>query len=1351
MRKKLIIIQLSLALILLSGESISQPYSISRLGIEQGLSNSYVMSITQDRDGFLWFATEEGLNRFDGKRFTGYYKHTGSISANELNCICADPDEPVIWIGTQRAGLNAYNYETNTLTVYRHDEGDSGSIVTDDVTGIAPSADGNLWISTYRRGFDYFDKETGRFTHYNSSTLPGLDSENIWCVLDDGNGNVYIGHERQGMSVFSRVGKEVRRFRRDPGNPNSLPGNSVRCIYRDKNDNIWVGTSRGLVLFDPETGTFTPPPDETGLLSSRIFDIRHFDDNKLWIATELNGVLVLDLNRYPLKTDGGLVYRIAEGYNKYSVSNSTVRSIFQDSFQNIWIGTYGGGLNFIGHSEPFFKAYDYSPIADDRYGLNNKVVSSLCIDADHKLWAGTDGGGINVLYRGERIAVHDTGSGGVAHNSIPSVFRDSKGNLWAGSFLGGIHRFDRETGRTTIIGTEEGAYFVCCFFEDREGVIWAGSNTGIYLIDPRDGAILRKYDGSILPEEFVRSIGQDTRGNVWIGTFGRGMAVYTPDMKEIARYDEPGGFCSNMINHIYRDSENNMWVATNEGLVRFRNADLSRYDLFRREEGLNNNFIRAITEDAAGNIWFSTNAGISCRLRETGKFNNYTHLGGAPMGSFSNAAVAQGERIIYFGSINGVRYFDPVYVLGGINTPTAVITEVKIWEKHASQDESIDIHYSGRAERVDLDYYRNTFSVTFNVRDYSLAHQVDYSYRLKGLNDSWATVDDNEVVFRDIPPGRYEFEVRSRIRNLQWSGNAASLPIRIEPPVWLSWWAKTLYILSMFALSVFLSYLYKKRIDLQSSLDMAKKNYDQERELDNERLRFYTNIAHELRTPLTLILGPLEDLQKDMQLLPRHSKKIGVVRHSAIRLLNLINQILEFRKTETQNRKLIVGRGNIAALVKEIGLRYKELITKPGVEFSVSIEHDEMPLWFDREIVTIILDNLISNAVKFTDRGRIVVGVRTCTRQSISHTEITVEDTGSGIPPEEQLRIFERYYQMKGNKNVSGTGIGLALVKNMASMHEGEVRVESVPGKGSTFRFSLLTHNTYPGAIHDEAGLDPGAEAEEEELAAIETPGKPILLVVEDNPDISAYISESFAGSFDVVEASDGEEGLNKALLYMPDVIVSDIMMPLMNGIEFCGKIKKDIRTSHIPVILLTVKDSISDKEQGYASGADSYLTKPFSATLLHSRINNLLENRKNIADRLRKNIRMDDKSSILRESVNRLDDEFIDRLVKLIEDHMEQDRIDIAWLSERLFMSSSTLYRKMKALTGMSANEFIRKVRMHSAERLILKQEYHIGEIAYKVGINDPVYFRQCFKEEFGLTPSDYIKQLTSTLPVIR
>ena len=509
-----------------------------------------------------------------------------------------------------------------------------------------------------------------------------------------------------------------------------------------------------------------------------------------------------------------------------------------------------------------------------------------------------------------------------------------------------------------------------------------------------------------------------------------------------------------------------------------------------------------------------------------------------------------------------------------------------------------------------------------------------------------------------------------------------------------------------------------------------------------ERENFFTGVAHELRTPLTLILGPLEDLLSDATLSPKHANKISIIHDSATRLLNLINRILEFRKTETQNRKLSVVKGDLGQLVQEVGLRYKELNPNNKVNYHIHIETEDTEIFYDADMITIILDNLMSNAAKYTSEGDITLSLRSVEENQIKYTEISVSDTGHGIDAEALPHIFDRYYQAKSKYQASGSGIGLALVKGLSELHEGILKVESTVDAGTTFTLRLPTENTYPNAIHTQHDMEKKPmDAEETTITDTPTENHPIVLVVEDNTDIREYIRSSFTELYEVITAKDGKEGWELAQARIPNIIVSDIMMPVMDGIELCKRIKEDMRTSHIPVILLTAKDSLQDKEEGYASGADSYLTKPFSAKLLHSRINNLLETRKKIASLLAlADIQTKQESAV--SSLNKLDNEFLQKITQIIEENLEMEKMDIAFIADKMCMSHSTLYRKIKGLTDMSANEFIRKVKMRKGVELLMSGQYTISEIAYMIGFSSVAYFRQCFKDEYGMSPSDYVKQ---------
>ena len=1254
----------------------AQPYTIKHLSIREGLSNNHVVSIAQDKRGSLWFATEEGLNKFDGIRFLTYYKEetTGkqSITGNELNCLLDDPVDSILWIGTQRAGINAYNYANDSFITYRHNENNPKSLVTDDITKIIAASDGNLWICTYWKGVDYFDKQTGQFTHYNTETVPGFASNHIWSAIDGGNGLLYIGHVDRGFSILSIKDKTVKNFTHEPQNPNSLPGNEVTCVYKDKSGNIWIGTDRGVVLFNPEAESFIPFDDKTNCISHRVYDIHQLDDNRLWIAMEFGGIAVVDLSQQLFRSSDQIhALSIREGDDEYGLSNSSIRCLLQDSFGNVWAGSWGGGINFIKREPSLFSTYKYSPFPSTNNSLNSKIASGVCMDKAGNLWIGTDGGGINVFNKGRRIAIYNADNKKFRSNTVQAALCDSKGGLWFGLFYGGIAYYNpKSQSFRQIFSEDKSRTDVRSFHEDKQGNIWVGTSEGVYLIDCDSKTIKAHYN---LENNLARCVLKDSEDQVWVGFFGGGLGLYDPQLQSIQLFNVLAKFPSNTINALYEDSRKRLWVATGEGLVCFPSLTDRNYKVYQRESGLANTHIQAIGEDKAGNIWVSTNKGISCLV------------------------------------------------------------------------DSKDIF----SRKLYCRYTQNSFSIRFNIQNYALVNQVEYAYMLKGLENSWYTLTDpNNVTFRNLPPGKYQFQVKTRMRNQAWSDATTSLNIRIAPPLWLTWWAKSFYILLSLIILFSILYANKKRLDAEALYQLEKQSHEHEQELNNERLRFYTNITHELRTPLTLILGPLEDIQKSDTLSTKDAQKISVIHQSAIRLLNLINQILEFRKTETQNKKLCVSRDNLVPLIREIGLKYKELNRKPAVDIRLVVEKEHMPIYFDKEIIQTILDNLISNALKYTEKGSISIGIRQVERAEVNYTEIRVSDTGYGIKPEALPHIFDRYYQEGGKHQASGTGIGLSLVKNLVALHEGEIRVESAPNQGSTFYVSLLTDNSYPQALHaDSQEKESNVQhIEEAQVNQVSSSDKPILLVVEDNPDICDYIAESFSDHFEVKTAANGKLGKESALKEIPDIIVSDIMMPVMDGNEMCRELKKDVRTSHIPIILLTAKDSLRDKEEGYQVGADSYLTKPFSASLLHSRIENLLQSRRNLANHFSANAAISNKAAVITESLNKLDNEFIHKINQLIEERLSSDKIDISYLSDKMCMSNSTLYRKMKALTGLSTNEYVRKIRMKHAEQYLLEGKYNISEIAFKVGINNLFYFRQCFKEEFGYIPSEYLKRLKET-----
>ncbi len=684
----------------------------------------------------------------------------------------------------------------------------------------------------------------------------------------------------------------------------------------------------------------------------------------------------------------------------------------------------------------------------------------------------------------------------------------------------------------------------------------------------------------------------------------------------------------------------------------------------------------------------------------------------------------------------------------------SVITENDTTDEHTSSpvitciesqtsDSTIIHKISEGAVMVDFD--QNNVTISFVEDDPSMNGLVEYSYILDGYSDIWFKSGKNNIAtFFNLNPGKYSFRMKTRVPGGEWENKGRMVDIVVRPSIWNSNAAFLIYGLIMVVAIIFILSIYRKRIYWQSEYKLQQLQFKSDSELNDERLRFYTNITHELRTPLTLIISPLEDLLKDPTVTPKHKVKLDHIYKSSNRLLKLVNQILKFRTVETQNYQLTVAKDNIADVVSDLASKYSELRSKKDVDFTLDIEKGNYDIVFDKEVITIILDNLISNAIKYTDKGYIKVTLARVDRLSIDYIDITVEDTGCGINKKCLDKIFNRFYQVKGKHQASGTGIGLALVKNLTDLHQGEIKVESVVGVGSRFTFSVVADNTYPNALHHEADEVEADDFVGTDPLELDDSGKPILLLVEDNYDISDYIKESLYDSFTVITATNGAEGVKIALDIIPDIIVSDIMMPVMTGTELCEKLKQNIKTSHIPIILLTAKDSPSDKEHGYQVGADSYLTKPFNSTLLHSRINNLLESRRRIANSLINNTPViqgvaSGNSDV--SPINKIDNAFIEKVTSYIEENIQSEKVDVGSLASSMNLSNSTLYRKIKALTGLSPVEYIRKIKMRKAKQLLMSGNVTVSEVAYMIGFNNIVYFRQCFKEEFNILPSQVIK----------
>ena len=1347
MKKLLLFLGLILQVLALTASTSS---IFKNLGLKEGLSNGFVNDMIIDGQGFIWAATESGLTQIAGTKCTIFKNNNSNIDNDGIVGLYYNKESNSIWILFKNGHIDVFDCKTQQFIHFTQ------KIPKKSVADIKGAADGGIWIAYYDGTIQHYTPKNQKFSTISNKRLPNIKN-GIRSITDDGNDHLYIGLRIEGLYVYNLRTQKTKYFRHNPNDPQSLPGDNVRSICIDHAKNIWVGTNLGLGLLDPFTGKFKVfkhiANNPASLAGDNIHQIIEMNDRTLWIASDIGGISVLDLNLYKNPLTEELKFSQITKENSGLSSNNN-RRIIQDSFGNIWIANYSMGIDFIAKSAASINTLQYM-------GKALEEVTGLYCDHQGNLWIGQDN--LMSLYQNGKL-MQTWNFSSYLSNSSSSIYvfeEDKKGNIWCGTSDNGVLKFNPHTHSFTRINYAQNldVHALC---ENAQGKMWVGTEAGIFSVENdkinKEQELNRQMGKN---PTIIYSIKEDNYGQIWIGTLDRGVFVFSKQMKLIVHLTEKNLLATNTINHIIKDADGGIWMATMRGLAYVQNPlQPGAIKNYNERYGIKDSHIRAISQDKQGNIWVSMFSGIACLNIHKQRFYNYDYESGIPTSNFVEAsAVTTPDGTIYFGSPGGICFFNPQQ----LTEPKAVspIQIINCERVGKLSDQFASRLISPNKEGIIcLSHDDNTFKINFTIKDFSQEGNVEYSYMMKGLDDQWyETEGDNEVTFRNLKPGDYTFIIRAKLKNQDWEdASTAEMKVVVNPPLWLTWWAKLCYVLLIMGILGYFFRSYQKQLLLRNSLVQEKWESKQRQQVNEERLRFFTNITHELRTPLTLILGPLEDLMEDKEIAERVHHKIGCIHASAERLLNLINDILEFRKTQTQNRKLTVAKANLGAFVREIGVRFKDLNQNSRLNIRLNIKTGVPELYFDSEVINTVINNLMSNAIKYTPEGSITLSLTMPENNTVA---IAVEDTGYGIDKDALPHICDRYYQENGNHQASGTGIGLALVKSLATLHQAELTVESEKGRGSKFTFSLKADRTYPEALHkdDNQDLATAENAEENETTSKEPTEdiRPLLLIVEDNADIRLYIEESLHEDYRIIQACNGREGMEQAFSKVPDIIVSDIMMPEMDGIKMTHILKKDIRTSHIPIILLTAKTSINDQEEGYDSGADSYLTKPFSAKLLHSRIRNILSGRRRLADYIvQKNISQfetsadeqqtsqkatEEKEDAMTCQISNLDKKFLEKLNKLIENHISTDDLDMAFMTDKMAMSHSTFYRKVKALTGMSANEYIKKAKLRHSMTLLKKGEYSIAEVAILAGFNNLGNFRESFKREFGKSPSEILK----------
>ncbi|MDM1292692.1 response regulator [Sphingobacterium sp. N143] len=1316
---------------------VAQPNRACFFSLEDGLTNEQVLDVVHDDNGFMWVATELGLNRFAGKAFKSYYaaeKQDGqSVNSNEINTLLYTDKK--LYIGTRSNGLNVLDLNTNKFTYYLHDPADPKSIATNDITDMIKAKDGTLWLATYHQGIQHFDPAKKEFSRFNKKNLVGLPENSIWSLAEDGSGMLYIGHVKEGLTILDPKHRSLKRLT-SRNTTGQLPNNEVKVLFCDRFDNIWIGTRKGLAVYHAASGQLKHIP----LLKSSkngnepfVYAIKEIGDT-IWIGAESSQLFVLQAAYgYDKRVEGVKQLQV---YNLGKGNNAMVQHIAPDRFGNVWLAVYGGGVGVVSHIQPFFNVFPREGMLSDRLA----TVSNIIVRDNRTVWLTTEGSGIVEMDQSGHLRKQMTQKNGSPDDFVLTALKDHHQHIWLGLRKGGVAVQYAGTAKWHEIDLGEPVSEVRAMFEDHRGAIWIAAYQGLFIYDPLNHTVQKLLiNDPMLGDYAPRALVEDAQHNMWVGTYGQGLYVYDSHRKLLRKMNSGNGLHNNTINHLLRDRNNNIWIATNQGLVlQEAQQKIGTLKVPAMPGGNAWLFVNGLAEDQHGHIWCSTKSGMLRYLPHEKRFLPYDQSFGLPLGGFINGSVGQDlSGRLFFGMQDGICYFEPNKIPSNLPTSPVLISRFIVFrsgELNAQQDK-----YPSQSQEIRLDHNENSFRIELAVMDYALDGLVEFGYQLQGLNNDWIFLgNETNLDFRNIPYGDHELLIRTRMKNGQWSQTYQRLLIKITPPFYLSMAAKMIYFLIFLLIVYALIFFYIKRMKAESELKLKERQHLQDEQLHLERMNFFTHITHELRTPLTLILGPLDDLSQESRLSAKHKGLVQTVQKSANRLFTLVNQLLEFRKVESQFKPLVLEAGYLSDMLVDIVQKYKTLNTKSKLQLLSDLPNRDVRTLFDAEIVQLILDNLLSNAYKYTDSGYIKLSLQYEESNLSNWAVLSVEDTGCGIPAEEIDRIFDKFYQIP-RAGVQGTGIGLALVKELMAIHQGKIHITSTEGVGTKVSLRFLA-NKVVADKGDETDLDLEAQPDVMENA------RPLVLLVEDDADLREYLGNTLQLNYDVLLAENGAIGFEVAQTNVPDLIISDVMMPDMDGFTLAEKLKTERATSHVPFIVLTAKDTELDRQRGYDLGVDSYLIKPVGGALLFKRIDNLLRKQRAMNSWILQKIKSDEPADGPNRQVERKDalwreNVFVQDFVSIVEQHMQDEVLDAATLAERMNMSQSTLYRKLKGITGKNINQLVRKIRIHRAAELLRSGAYNVTEVSFMVGINSAIYFRQCFKEEFGQLPSEYQK----------
>ena len=1342
-------------------------YNFTAISSKDGLASNTVTAMLKDSYGFIWFGTEDGLTRFDGLDYTIYRhnaKDTTSLWSSEITCLYEDKSRR-LWVGTS-GSLHLFDRNHNNFHRYKSSNETNG-FSSSNIKSICADFEGKIWVATLG-GLDKLNPVSGKVTKFGALLNNGLlkgRRQPVLKVFEDSRKRMWIG-ARDGLYQYNRRNGKFISFLPDEKDASSLAGGTVKAITEDQQHNIWVGTDNGLSKLLPDGQHFynirEQNPLQRRLSSNIVYALEPAGSDALWIGTE-NGLNILNV------LTGNIEQYSPDGRNVYSLSGKSVRSILVDKQGIYWLGLYVAGVNKYDSNLTFFYLKKSNPY--DPYGLSSRFVTSFARGDDNNIFVGTDGGGLSSFNTTSGLFRHypikSARKTADSQLSILALNRTADGNLWVGTFQDGLFELNPSNGtvKQFLKGSGEGTINhndVFCLDHDKSGKLWIGTNGGgINVYDPAT----QKFK-SFLPSNstnsksalplngYIRDFEEDDYGRMWIASHGTGIAIYDPKTNEFTVLSRLAhSLPSDLIQTLSKDSKGNIWAGTGDGLLKI-NAFTRKVETFGEAQGLTDGIVHKILEDHAGRIWFSTNKGISWMDPETKVITNYNSFNGLQSGSFEQGSgIIDRNGSIFFGGADGFNYINPRQSIRVNKNPTPVVfTNLKIGAKEVtSTDSDILSADISIAKDVHLNYKQN-FSISYTGLNLTNTKQNHYYYRLKGFDKDWFNAGSKTTAYyTNLSPGEYVFEVKATNNDGIPDKKIKSIIIIIQPPFWMTIYAYIFYVVAVLSLLLFIRYRGIQKLSKAFKQEEAKREAERLHDLDKLKIKFLTNLSHDFRTPIALIMAPVDKLLGQNQEDGTQTQLL-VVKRNARRLLNMVNQLFDLKKIEEGDLKLNLIKSDVIAFQREVSESFTDLSEKKRIAFLFKSSVNSLQTNFDPDKLERVLFNLLSNAFKFTlEGGKVMLITYIKYLQGDpgqSYLVIEVTDTGIGMTKEQQQHIFNRFYQNRISENVfnQGSGIGLSIVRDFVELHGGTIELQSEPGRGSSFFVNLPVdatevQNTPVEEVVDETGNVPIEEPEQPDVKATgekAAEARPVILVIEDNEDFRFYLRDNLSAHYKVVEAADGKEGWQKALATHPELIVSDIMMPHTDGIQLSLKLKADKRTSHIPIILLTASSREEEQINGLSSGANDFLTKPFSFEILVIKINNLLAFNRTLKSTYTKQLKIEP-SHIQVESGK---EKFLKAVVTYVEENLHNTQLSVEDLSRHMGMSRGSLYNKLLEVTGLSPVEFIRSIKLEKAAQLLESSDMNIAQIAYAAGFATPNYFAKSFKTKYQMLPSEYLSQ---------